>query len=402
MLKHPLFILLLASIYSYPAFSQDYLEINTTQRCVYHGNTMSKELYGFEPSDSIEQLKNDILENTGYPQNFEFICSNVPSVVAVVHRGKRYVLYSRKFFSTQPDRGIRLAMLAHEIGHHVNEHELKGGKPSEAEEMEADEFMGYALFFTSVQASQITEITALIPLASNIDSAERRKDILRGYEKAASSLYNAEHLGWDENDIKEVIKNFPKFPIPAPKASAEANLDNYFKNCSILYDVDMRLRKALDATGYNTRRYFYVPDGFALVVQMEQFNRDGTCKSEAYRWSNKIVRCEDFSPLCYLNALLTSEPGYFRTFVFIVTPHTLSSTPRGVSRNDVGYWLDEGANKLPPALGRLPFDSNTNVTTLIYEFKVPESDRQPVISTPSELNGLTHLKKSKIINFLKN
>ncbi|MBK7938575.1 MAG: hypothetical protein IPJ82_16495 [Lewinellaceae bacterium] len=57
---------------------------------------------------------------------------------------------------------------------------------------------------------------------------------------------------------------------------------------------------------------------------------------------------------------------------------------------------------MPSALGQLPFDRNTNVTALIYEFQVPEKDRKPVVSSPSELPGVTHLRKSKIINYLKN
>ncbi len=403
MQKHPFFILILFALGS-PAFGQDFLQINTAQRCIYHGNEMPKELYSFEPSDSIEQLKDEILQKTGYPQNFEFLCANVPSVVAVVDKGKRYVLYSRKFFNTQPDRSVRLALLAHEIGHHVNEHNLLGGKPDEGEEMEADEFMGYALFWCVVSESEAERIAERLTLASGIDNSDRRKDIVRGFDKAAASLYNSEHLGWDENDIKEVIKNFPKFPFPVPKSSAEAYLDEYFASCSTLYDVDKKLRKALNATGYNTRRYFYVPDGFALVVRMEQFNRDGTCKGEAARWSSKIVRCEDFSVSCYLDALLTSQPGYFRTFVFVVTPHTLTNNARGVTQKEAGSWTEEGANKLPPAIGNLPFDKkNTSVTALIYEFKVRESDGGKVTNTPSEVgDGLEHLRKSKIINFLRN
>jgi len=142
--------------------------------------------------------------------------------------------------------------------------------------------------------------------------------------------------------------------------------------------------------------------GFALVTQIEQFNEDGTCKSEKSRWSKKIVRCEGFSVECYLNALLTSKPGYFRVFVILVTQSLIKNSPRTLTREEATDWINKGTNKIPEAVRKLPFDKNmTNVTALIYEFKVRESDRKPIISTPSELDGMEHLKKSKILDFLR-
>ncbi len=213
--------------------------------------------------------------------------------------------------------------------------------------------------------------------------------------KAIASQPNKLHIHVEE------IEDFPYFPFPPPAASAEANLDSFFVACKILKDADRKLRIAFDAAGYNTKRYFHIPGGFALVSQMEQFNEDGSCKSEKSRWSKQVVRCEDFSLECYLNSLLTSKPGYFRVFAVMVTSHILKNNLRVLTREEATDWMKKGANKLPDDICKLTFDNNTNVTTLIYEFKVRESDRLPVISTPSELNGLTHLKKSKIINFLK-
>ncbi|MCB9354279.1 MAG: hypothetical protein H6575_06910 [Lewinellaceae bacterium] len=395
----PLFIML--ALLQRPLYGQDYLEIEASKHCLYFGDAMPGEYYRFETSDSIEHLKDEILYKTGKPQSFIFICSNVPSVVAVVEGEKRYILYSRKFFSEHPNRALRLALLAHEIGHHVNRHELAEGKPTEVEEMEADEFMGYALCLTGVPAQVAGAISGALPLASGIDTADRNADIMRGFRRAEASLLNAEHAAWLEEKPNEVAQSLPHFPFPPPEYSADADLDSYFGHCKHFSDADEMLRKALEAAGYHTRRYFYVPGGFALVTRMEQFNEDGTCKGEKYRWSGKIVRCEDFSALCYLKSIVTTEPAYFRVFVFIVSPQLLKNAPPPVTRKEAEGWLNEGANRLPADIGGFSFEpGKTHVTALVYEFKVRESDRKSETSSPSALEGATHLGKSKITRYL--
>jgi hypothetical protein len=403
MLKNLLITIFFVAGLSGALQGQDYLELNTAGRCIYFGTAMPEELYSFETSDSIEQLKDEILRKTGQVQNFEFLCSNVPSVVAVVDKNKRYILYSRKFFSEQPDRALRLAILAHEIGHHSNTHALRGESPSETEEMEADEFMGYALCLTGVPAVLAEQIPAVLQLASGIDSADRRVDIMRGFRRAEASLINAEHAAWVEEKPNDVVQQLPHFPFPPPEYSTDADLDAYFGTCKTMSDVDKKLRGALEETGYHTRRYFYVPGGFALTTRMEQFNKDGSCKPDKYRWSSKIVRCENFSALCYLKSIITTEPAYFRVLVFVVTSQLIAAAPPPITRSEAEGWLNEGANRLPQEIGNLPFSAGkTNVTALVYEFRVRESDRTAITNNPSEIPGLVHLRKSRIINYLKN
>jgi hypothetical protein len=400
MLKPCLFAVwsLLATV---PLAAQEELAIDTARHCLYAGERMPNALVRFAPDSALESLRDEILHKTGDALNFEMMCANVPTIAAVIDGPRRYILYSRRYFNTEPDRWLRLALIAHEIGHHVNEHRLGPGGPTEEEEMEADEFMGFALCLTGVPVERAESVCNRLALASGIDSASRRLDIMRGFHRGEASLRHAEHASWFEDNVNEVIRNFPRFPLPAPKESAQASLDAYFGGCRKLYDADRRLRHALDASGYHARRYFYVPDGFAMITRLEQFNRDGTCKGETMRWSGKITRCEDFSVLCYLNALLTSEPGYFRMFVFIVTPVTLAGSAPAPTRSQVTSWLDQGANKLPPAIGDLPFGGQTNVTALIYEFRVREGDREPIRSNPSNLEGIDHLHRSKITKHLR-
>ncbi len=395
-----IFITFLAALAGTPLFGQEVLMLDTSRYSLYVGRAMPEELYRFEPDPVMESLKDEILLKTGQKENFELICSNVESVASVLDKGKRYVLYSRRYFNREKDPVARAAMLAQEIGHCVQEHTFEPGR-LEDEETDADEFMGYALCLTGIPVSEASSVAAKWPRNAGPDTATRREAILRGFHRAVASLRNAEHAAWFEQNANEVLQNFPRFPFPAPKWSADAELDSYFKTCKTLGDADQKIRKALDTTRFYSRKYFQVPGGFAIVTRMEQFNKDGSSKSEANRWKTRPVREETFSITGYLASFFTSEPGYFRIFVFLVTDAVVTSDQkRMVSREEATNWLNEGACRLPDAIRNHEFGKSTGVTALVYEFRVPESNRQPVFAQPSDLNGITHLRQARILDML--
>ena len=143
----------------------------------------------------------------------------------------------------------------------------------------------------------------------------------------------------------------------------------------------------------------FAKGGFALVTRMEQFNeRTGAPKREELRWKAKPVRDEEFSVSGYIRSLFSTEPGYFRVFVFIVTAEPFNTRNTAVSKDAASAWLDEGLNKLPKAIGDLKYDpANTNVTALIYEFRVKDTNSKGTLSTPSGLEGMQHLRAAKIL-----
>jgi hypothetical protein len=394
-------LLLVLGLFAGDVFAQDEIDLNATDHCLYHGERMPSSYVRFESDPEIEGLKDLILEKIGTPANFEMLCSNVPSIAAVVDRDKRYILYSRRFFNTEPDRVVRLALIAHEIGHHANGHALTADPTAAEEEIEADEFMGYALCLTGAPAGKIEGILTRLALHSGVSATERLEDVMRGFNRAEASLRNAEHASWFEEHINEVVSTFPQFPLPVPEPSAQADLRSSFAGSTTMSDVDRKLRRALDAAGYATRRYLYVPDGFAIVTRMEQFNANGTCKSEASRWSSKVARCENFTTSCYQKTLSTVEPGLFRVFVFVVTPRTIRSMQPPPTRSEATAWLNEAASQLPEEIARLAFDARTNVVALVYEYKLPVANGQPERSVRSALSGTDHLTKGRILEGLR-
>ena len=198
----------------------------------------------------------------------------------------------------------------------------------------------------------------------------------------------------------------PQFPWPPPRASAMALLPRSFLTAPgsppvLLADVSARLVTALDQCGYSEHSFYAVPDGFALVTQLEQINPDGTPKQPPARWAADVPPLRSFSLSDYLKALFTANPGHYRIIVFVVTSHPFSQAEASVGREEAEGWLASGLNRLPDTIGRLRFSEAVVCTALIYEFEQPEAGKEPTILSPSDLTGTDHLAKSRLWDVLK-
>jgi hypothetical protein len=191
----------------------------------------------------------------------------------------------------------------------------------------------------------------------------------------------------------------PSFPWPPPACNTRSVLPKaVFKNRKVLGDVASKLSIALDAKGYAQQSFFSVPNGFALVTQLEQYNvKDGSVRKGNTRWLDYPAR-EPYSGLFdYLTSIVMPQKGYFRLFVFVVTDQPFGGTEPPVSMLEASAWLSEGFNKLPNLIAGMPFEAAYDVTALVYEFEVPESNRKPVQRCPSpRFNAKTHLQKAGI------
>lgn len=379
---------------------QSLLSISRERACSYHAKPLPKDLYVIK-KDSISNICEKIIQSTNLNIKIEIIASNVESASAILDSTHiRYLLYSRRHFLINTDRARQIGILAHEIGHHANEHTFEA-ENRETEEIEADEFMGFALYRMGVLREDASTIARQYPLANHSDSVERRKAIMRGFDRGEASLAVAPYAAFNDNGSGNAIPGIPEFPFPPPQASASFVMDDFFVGCKSLSEVDKRLNKALRDCGYSERRYYYVKGGYVLVTRLEQVNKDGYSFT-TNRWNPKPVREETFSWTSYLKSLFVSEPGYFRVFAIVVTDEPFAtSKDRKVTRADAESWLSEGCFKLPAKIGEISFTPNTNVVGLVYEFQVPDTDRKPILSKPSALTGETHLQNSNILKFLK-
>jgi hypothetical protein len=157
--------------------------------------------------------------------------------------------------------------------------------------------------------------------------------------------------------------------------------------------VQARLGDALDAAGYYQRSLFGVPNGFAVVTQLERIDSDGVPAGSG-RWQVSETSTV-FSLVDYLKRLLYAEPGRYRLVVLIVSDVPFSATGGYLTAGEASDLASRGANALPQDIADQRYSSRHLCTALIYEFrKVP--DGPPEFVAPSPLQGQEHLVRAKI------
>ncbi|MBK6996246.1 MAG: hypothetical protein IPH31_15445 [Lewinellaceae bacterium] len=381
-----------------PLRAQEFFEVPTKYNCTYTG-VLEEELYSFESTPPVPGIVHQILLATGSERNFELVQCNVESVAAILSNGKRYLLYSQDFYLKLPqnERAVAYGLLAHEIGHHVNEHTFDPAF-REKEELEADFFMGYALSKVEgiAQRHAAIDIPRKQSYAYQTDQGARRLAIHNGWERSNQHVQVQENMAY-ESGANATDIHLPYFPWPPPQLFQRHTLsEQLYKNARSLGDVNTKLRQALQANGYEQRSYFQVPNGFAIVTQLEQFKPDGSPKSGANRWKDYPVQ-ENFEGVWdYLKSLVMSTPGNFRIFVFVVTDQPYGQSSRRVAKQEAVAWLSNGLNRLPPKIAEMPINNEHYLDVLVYEFEAPPSTKLCQQKWPAVLNAQTHLQKAGI------
>jgi hypothetical protein len=202
-------------------------------------------------------------------------------------------------------------------------------------------------------------------------------------------------------DELEIFK-FTQFPTnPVPKPSAEIVITKFFSKANNLGDVNDVLTSALDQNDYIEKKYLYVPNGFALVTQVERIDENGYSITGSARWNDDVrIPFGDFNVKRYLNALFKAKPGYYRCIVFIVTSDNFKTSGPSPDRKLVDTWFTDGFNHLPEALMAWNFTKRHVVTAEIYEFKKSDSGTTVKLVVPATPPGNIHLINSGILKIL--
>ena len=178
----------------------------------------------------------------------------------------------------------------------------------------------------------------------------------------------------------------PAFPWPPPAASAQTVIPDKWlptKGRDDLGKVAFELESALHESKYRKWSYSTVPNGFALVSQMEQIMADGTPSPEPARWSADLPSVANMTLIEFIRALVNAPPGYYRVIVFIVTNQPWPRTGEKPTDQEVEKWLAKGFNWLPPDVGLLPYGTDYRTTALVYEFKKVSKDANASLIEPS-------------------
>jgi hypothetical protein len=177
------------------AFSRTEPVKNNNSKTVYTDTSLSRIL-SLSHVISMEDIVADIMNTTGLQADFEVKkTKKVLNIEASISHRKRYILYNPEFIawinrSTHDNWGT-VALLAHEIAHHLNGHTLgKDGSRPEIE-LEADEFAGFILSRLGATLEQAQKVMYYIATttasATHPDRVDRMEAIRKGWDKATGS-----------------------------------------------------------------------------------------------------------------------------------------------------------------------------------------------------------------------
>ncbi|MBK5214286.1 MAG: hypothetical protein JJE55_11575 [Flavobacteriaceae bacterium] len=168
----------------------------------------------------------NILDKVGLFRNFLIEeCDNINNALAVtmpLEGGDidRYILYDEAFFtkvsaSTGTDWGLT-SILAHEVGHHLNGHTLKGGGSNHKVELQADEFSGFVLARMGCSLSDAqSAVSNLLP------------DEASATHPAKQDRLNAIEVGWNRGNGKTIVVKKIEENEKPNEITAEQVIANY-------------------------------------------------------------------------------------------------------------------------------------------------------------------------------
>ena len=190
------------------------LNIDPKNGCNYAGDaTQTGLVYGFASSQEARSEVNRIIAQLGLPQNFQVKRANIPNAQAQVIDGTRYILYSQQFMETLRSRSgseeywIKVAILAHEIGHHLSGHIWKGTGSRPMLELEADQFSGFVLYKLGATLQEAQ--AAVRSLANNFDTPSHPAKSAR-LEAVAVGYSNAREVSGGRQPNRDVSNAPPR------------------------------------------------------------------------------------------------------------------------------------------------------------------------------------------------
>jgi hypothetical protein len=196
----------------------------------------------------------------------------------------------------------------------------------------------------------------------------------------------------------------PEFPWPPPPYSTRLKLDRALlvaaQPAPTNGSVAARMEQALAANGYTQISYYAVPDGFAMVTQVERIEPDAA-SAAVQRWSTQIdpVSLIPFNLDAYLQALLGKNGDSFRVIVFTFTPTPFTAGGSPVAPGEAMAWVEKGATALPASIAAQAYGADTACTALVYEFRI--SSLGAMLQRPSEFDGRQHLQAAGILKRLE-
>ena len=158
-------------------------DVNSTGHSKSYKDSISYSLNASE----MDQMLADIITVAGLQSNFEIKQANVLNIEASISHRKKYILYNQDYITSlaniTKNKWTVMTLLAHEVGHHYNEHTKKKGGSKPALELEADEFAGFVLQKLGATLQQSQQVMHFIAKTKESSTHPARSSRLLAIEK---------------------------------------------------------------------------------------------------------------------------------------------------------------------------------------------------------------------------
>lgn len=206
----------------------------------------------FMSDTEAENALDKILDVIGASKNFILLpCDKINNAVATAYKGYRYILYDKQFMqqiSYRTNDWSNLAILAHEVGHHINGHSLdillyaggavesKSLEQKRQQELEADEFAGFILAKLGATMSNALSFTNIFSDKDDTYSTHPTKyrriaAVKKGYSKGLGRLGKSQQIS-NQYEKRYSIKSTYKKPkedeIPIGENAKNIRIGNLY------------------------------------------------------------------------------------------------------------------------------------------------------------------------------
>lgn len=196
-----------SSIFMQQTFAQDVITIKHS--CSFDGEETNQDFYVFNPSNEADQIVGKIVNAFSLSKNFIIKSSDCKNALATAEGKQRYILYNTSFLEDfKKDAKTKWAaycVMAHEIGHHLNndDFEVSDNKKRKIMELKADKFAGGVLF---ILGASLDEAKAGIDIMQSSGESSTHPPARARAEAIANGWKNAEE---HHNSITEAKPTAP-------------------------------------------------------------------------------------------------------------------------------------------------------------------------------------------------
>lgn len=178
--------------------------ISITHSCSFDGEEEQTEFYTFDASREADRIVGQIVNAVNLSKNFVIKSADCKNALATMEGRDRYILYNtlflEKFKQTGKTKWGAYCVLAHEIGHHLNNHDFTSSdsRKRKEQELQADKFAGGVLF---TLGASLEETQAGIELLQSSGESKTHPPASARAEAMASGWKNAQEIHRQRSEV---------------------------------------------------------------------------------------------------------------------------------------------------------------------------------------------------------